>query len=102
LNEAERRREKAQIDEIRAMTAKSVFAEARPTRPIYNITLANVGSDGLPPARTPARPASIGEVLKPGPDQDMELNEAENILTDYVHALPGSQAAMIVAEATSE
>jgi carboxyl-terminal processing protease len=102
LNEAERRREKAQTDEIKAEMNRVSFAEATRTPPTYDITLAEVDSAGLPPARTSARLALAVELTKRNPDWDIELSETENILADYIHALPGCPAGVIVAEVTPQ
>lgn len=91
LNEADRRRAKTQADEIGAEMKKVILINAARTLPAYNVTLDEVDSPGLLTARKPA-PTSAA-VAKPGetnPDDDVELGETENILADYIHALPAS------------
>jgi carboxyl-terminal processing protease len=89
LNEAERRLVKAQADEIGAEMMKVVLANAARTSPAYYVTLAEVDSPGLPPARTTARtPAEVAKTGEINPEEDIELREAQNILADYIHALP--------------
>lgn len=102
LNEAGRRREKAQADKIKVAMNKFLLANAARRLPTYDITLANVDSGGLPPACTPERPAVATEFTARNPDGDIELSEAENILADYIHALPGCPAGVIVALATPD
>jgi carboxyl-terminal processing protease len=89
LNEADRLCVKVQADEIGAEMKKVVLAEAARTPPAYYITLANVDSPRVPPTREPVRASAA--VAKPGEinqGEDVELREAENILTDYINALP--------------
>ena len=102
LNEAGRRREKARADKIKVEMNKFLLASAARRPPAYEVTLANVDSAGLPPARTPGRPAPATEFTARNPDGDIELSEAENILADYIHALPGWPPGVIVALATPE
>jgi carboxyl-terminal processing protease len=89
LNEADRLCVKMQADKIGAEMKKVVLADAARTPPAYYITLADVDSPKLPPAVERAR-TSVA-VAKPGeinPDEDIELREAENIVADYINALP--------------
>ena len=73
------------------------------TPPTYDITLAKVDSVGLPPARKPARPAADRRTcIEHNPDEDIELRETENILADYIHALPAGPPGVIVTEAAPE
>ena len=89
LNEAERRLVKMQADEIGAEMMKVVLANAARTPPAYYVTLAEVDSPGLPPARKTARtPAEVAKTGEINPEEDIELREAQNILADYIHALP--------------
>ena len=89
LNEADRLCVKAQADEVGAKMKKVVLADAAQTLPAYYITLAEVDSPRLPPAhdaaRTSAAVAKSGEI---NPDEDIELRKAENIVADYINALP--------------
>jgi carboxyl-terminal processing protease len=102
LNEAARRREKMQADELKVELNKSLLANAVRTPPTYDITLANVDSPGLPPARMSTRARMTTKLIEHKPEEDVELSETENILADYIHALPASLAGAIVAEAAPE
>jgi hypothetical protein len=68
----------------------------------YDITLAKVDFVGLPPARMPTRAPMTTELIEHEPEEDIELSETENILADYIHALPACPAGVIVAEAAPE
>jgi carboxyl-terminal processing protease len=98
LNEAERRHEKAQADQIKVEMNKFLLAKAARRPPTYDITLANVDSAGLPPSRAPASSVVTAEPLEHNPDVDIELSETENILADYIHTLPPCPKGVIVAE----
>jgi hypothetical protein len=98
LNEAERRREKAQADKIKEEMNKVLLAKAARRPRTYDITLAEAGSAGLPPARAPASSAVTAEPLEHNPDVDIELRETENILADYIHTLPPRPQGVVVAE----
>jgi carboxyl-terminal processing protease len=92
LNEAVRQREKARFDRIQKEMNKILLADAARTPPTYDITLDNVHSAGLPPAR------KTGTAGKPAENkQDIELGETENILADYIHALAASPGGSLVA-----
>jgi carboxyl-terminal processing protease len=97
LNEAERRLVKMQADEIGAEMMKVVLANAARTPPAYDLTLTKVDSAGLPLARKPASPGVDTEPAENNPNEDIELRETENILADYIHALPACPAGVIVA-----
>ncbi|MGP8202173.1 MAG: carboxy terminal-processing peptidase [Limisphaerales bacterium] len=85
LNEAERREEKTQADQVRAEMKQVLLADAACTPPAcYLITPGKVDS-AMPPAAA-ASPAALNA------GGDIELREAENILADYIHALPASAA----------
>jgi carboxyl-terminal processing protease len=98
LNEAERRHEKAQADQIKGEMNKLLLAKATRKPPTYDIILAKIDSAGLPPARTPASSAVTAEPLEHNPDMDIELSETENILADYIHTLPPCPKGVIAAE----
>jgi carboxyl-terminal processing protease len=98
LNEAERRQEKAQADQIKGDMNKLLLAKAARKPPTYDITLTKVDSAGLPPSRTSASSAVTAEPLEHNPDVDIELSETENILADYIHTLPPYPKRVIVAE----
>ena len=87
FNLAERHREKAQSSEIDAEMNNFLLTDSARTLPTYDITLANVDSAGMPPARMPARPAVAADhIIENNPEKDIELSETENILADYIHA----------------
>ncbi len=86
LNESERRREKEQFERIETQMKKVLLADAARRPPTYDITLATVDSAGLPPADNK-------------PVEDIELNEAENIMVDYIHALASRSTGAMVAGA---
>jgi carboxyl-terminal processing protease len=99
LNEAERRHEKAEADQIKGEMNRLLLAKAARKPPTYDITLAKVDSAGLPPSRVPASWAVTAESLEHNPDVDIELSETENILADYIHTLPPCPKEMIIAKA---
>jgi carboxyl-terminal processing protease len=82
LNEAERRRELAQ-DKARHAEREQEERALRPTRPTtYAITLENASSPGLPPPIVRTTP-----VDKASSADDITLDEAERVLSDYVGLL---------------
>lgn len=102
LNEAARRREKTQADEIKAAMNKILLNDA-PRMPLtYDITLAKVDCVGLPPAGKPRRPMPAAEPAENNPDADIQLRETEKILADYVRALPAGPTGVMVTGARSE
>ncbi|MGD0816116.1 MAG: carboxy terminal-processing peptidase [Verrucomicrobiota bacterium] len=84
LNEAERRKEKTQADRIRAQMEKVLPTNAARTPPATYTTLAE--GDAAPP------PGAASSPIKLNAGGDIELREAENILADYIHALPAPAA----------
>jgi len=100
LNEAERRRAKAQADKIEAEMKKVLLAEAARRPPTYCITLADVDSAGLPPTRrSGGLSATVAKSGERNTREDIELREVENILSDYIHALPGPAGVVSVGTA---
>ena len=90
LNEADRRREKAQADAIQAEMKKVVLANAARMPPPYDVTLDEIDSPRFPPTRKPVQTsAPIGMSGEANLNDAIELSEAENILADYIHASPG-------------
>lgn len=88
LNEADRRREKTQANEIEAKMKQVVIAKAAHLPPVRYVTLDEMNPPRLPPTDQPAQAsAAIAKAGESNPDDDIELGETENILTDYIHAL---------------
>jgi len=91
LNEAERRKER---DEAKARTkaheeARLSRKETEPT--VYEITVKNADSPGLPPAleaKKPKADAVAENSAAPEPERDLLLHETEHILADYLKLLP--------------
>ena len=89
LNEADRRRAKKQADEIGAQLKKVILVNAARMPPAYYVTLDEVDFPGSPTARKPAqRSAAVAKPGETNPDDDIELSEAENIVADYIQAVP--------------
>jgi len=100
LNEAERRAEIAE-NKARQAEREQQTKNLRLAAPaVYEITLANAASAGLPPAKSPsASPPSeqkkgntaehraTGKHSKQSAEDDILLNESEQILADYVGLL---------------
>jgi carboxyl-terminal processing protease len=96
LNEAARRAQKKQFDDLEAELNKVALAEASGSPPTYTIALTSVDSPGLP------RPDHSGPeetAAKSAENKDIELREAENILIDDIQALGARQAGEIAARA---
>jgi hypothetical protein len=84
LNESSRRRDiarAAQLDEKMNNLCQAYLAHSPNT---YDITLAEAGSAGLPPARKPCSSATVASAPNTIADDDIELREAESILADYI------------------
>jgi carboxyl-terminal processing protease len=107
LNEAERRREKAELDARIAAWEKDRAAHITAQPPTYEITLKNVDKPGLgDPLKNP-RPLAKAAVEFPAIDgdensdkastaDDIILREAENILADYIKlSLDGSNSIVV-------
>jgi carboxyl-terminal processing protease len=107
LNETERRREKAEVDEHIAAWEKDRAAHITAQPPTYEITLKNVDKPGLgDPLKNP-RPLAKAAVEFPAIDgddnndkaiaaDDIILREAENILADYIKlSLDGSNSIVV-------
>jgi hypothetical protein len=58
----------------------------------YDITLAEAGSAGLPPARKPCSSATVAPAPNTIADDDIELREGESILADYIEWLSKAPA----------
>jgi carboxyl-terminal processing protease len=92
LNEAERRREKKQADDLEAALNQALAAQDANMPPAHEITLQNVDAPGLPPAKPPAPTATANSqepaITKGDGDAGsvLVLKETMNILADYVHA----------------
>lgn len=96
LNETERRTER---DEEKARTKSrdaARLARQETTPPVYEITVKNAATPGLPspldPAKlktddTVANDLDEGDVTAPAPARDLLLEESEHILADYVDLL---------------
>jgi hypothetical protein len=88
LNEADRRREETQANEIQAKMKQVVLAKAARLPPVLYVTLDEIESPPLPPIDQSAQmSAAIAKAGESNPDDDIELGEAENILADYIRAL---------------
>jgi len=98
LNEAERRQEMAQAKALQEQLKKADRALLAKRPPTYEVTLANLSRPGLPPRLTSNKEKGTGPA-KTSAEQaddiddpmsehssadDIILNEAENIVTDYV------------------
>jgi carboxyl-terminal processing protease len=106
LNEAERRREKAELDARVAARKKDRAARVAAQPPTYEITLKNVDQPGLGEALKDPKPlakatfefASIDGDQKNDRDvaDDIILREAQNILVDYIKlSLDGANGIMV-------
>lgn len=98
LNEAERRHER---DEAKART-KAHDAERlarKETEPsIYEITVKNAESPGLPAAlvsKAPKADSDEDEAAAVEPGKDLLLNETEHILADYLKLLPSMASSKV-------
>ena len=97
LNEAERRREKDEIEALLKAVNAAHQTRASVPPPTWEITLRNVDQPGLgeplkskPPAKTPPVALSApvnAETDEPTPTDDLLLGEAEHILRDYIGLL---------------
>ncbi|MES2920926.1 MAG: carboxy terminal-processing peptidase [Verrucomicrobiota bacterium] len=96
LNEAQRQKEKAELESSIETAKKLRLARATPPPAAYEVTLKNVSKPGLgdpvkPKAPIPsqdANPEIDGEVPST-PADDIILDEAQNILADYTSLLQG-------------
>src|SRR5215468_768715 len=106
LNEAERRREKAELDAWIAAQKKEAAARVAAQPPTYEITLKNVDKPGLGEALKDPKPlakatfefTSIDGDQKNDRDvaDDIILREAQNILVDYIKlSLDGANGIMV-------
>jgi carboxyl-terminal processing protease len=84
LNEAERRKEKADA-QARNETRKQERLQRRETPPAtYEITVQNAGARGLPPVSAPKAAAADVDSEESSSTNDIVLREAQNILVDYI------------------
>ncbi len=100
LNEAQRQKEKTELEAHIEAAKKQRLARATPPPAAYEITLKNVSKPGLgepvkpkPPVAKPdvasaADPEADDEIAA-APAEDIILHEAQNILTDYTSLLHG-------------
>jgi carboxyl-terminal processing protease len=94
LNEAERRREKTELDSRIAARKEQRAARVAAQPPTYEITLKNVDQPGLGDALKDPKPLAKAALEFPSIDGDQKndgyvaddiiLREAENILVDYI------------------
>ena len=89
LNEVERRAEKEQFKALKKVHEQEVAAAAGQLPPTYEITLKNAETPGLPAPL--ALPATKSQTRGPAnedaaavSDRDVIMNEAQQILADYV------------------
>jgi carboxyl-terminal processing protease len=104
LNEAERRRDKAQADALEAKLKTATQARAGQTPTTYDITLQNADLPSLPAARKPSVAKTATTQLPSSNEQmtpssvstadtgvDIVLREAEHILADYIQLSPRTE-----------
>jgi carboxyl-terminal processing protease len=92
LNEAARRQEQADAKARTKERAAVLTAAEKAAPPVYEFTLENVDKPGLPAAKEPKKTPpqtdeskDDGSETEPaGPSEDLQLIEAQHILTDYV------------------
>ncbi len=101
LNESRRRRDNAIADQFDAKMNNYRLAYLAHCPCTYDITLAEAGSAGLPPARKPCSSVTAAPVANTIADDDIELREAESILADYIELLPKTQAEPTVISSVS-
>jgi carboxyl-terminal processing protease len=106
LNEAERRREKTELDARIAARKKQRATRVAAQSPTYEITLKNVDNPGLGEALKDPKPLAKAALEFPSIDGDQKndgdvaddiiLREAENILVDYIKvSLDGANGTMV-------
>jgi carboxyl-terminal processing protease len=106
LNEVERRREKAKLEERIAARKKQRATRVAAQPPTYEITLKNVDNPGLGEALKDPKPLAKAALEFPSIDGDQKndgdvaddiiLREAENILVDYIKvSLDGANGTMV-------
>ncbi len=93
LNETVRREQKKQFDQVEEEMKKVLQAESATNPPVHNVGLAAADSARLPSLERVAPAAVKGDKT----NKDIGLREAENILIDYIHALPARPAVEMVA-----
>jgi carboxyl-terminal processing protease len=114
LNEAERRREKAELDARIAARKKERAARVAAKPPTYEITLKNVDKPGLGDALKDPKPLAKAGLEFPSIDgnqngddasaaDDIVLREAQNILADYVKlSLGGANGILVKRERSAQ
>jgi carboxyl-terminal processing protease len=107
LNEADRRREKTELDARIAALKKNRDARVAAQPPTYEITLKNVDKPGLGDSLKNPRPPAKAAVEFPTSDgnenadetsaaDDILLREAQNILADYIKLSSGDTNGIMV------
>ena len=107
LNEADRRREKTELDARIAALKKNRDARVAAQPPTYEITLKNVDKPGLGDSWKNPRPPAKAAVEFPTSDgnenadetsaaDDILLREAQNILADYIKLSSGDTNGIMV------
>jgi len=96
LNEAQRQKEKSELEARIEASKKQRLARATPTPAAYEVTLKNVSKPGLSDLVKPKTPAAAPDAdpdtfdeIAATPTEDLILLEAQNILTDYASLLKG-------------
>ena len=88
LNESARSRENASADKLKAELHRFCLADSARRPRTYDLNMANVAAEGLPPPRQPATPTEAAtQSTDNDPSDDIELRETENILADYIESL---------------
>jgi carboxyl-terminal processing protease len=107
LNEAERRREKAELQARMEARKKERAARAATQPPTYEITVKNVDAPGLGAPLKHPKPMAKAPVEFPTAENDTDadeahfaddilLREAQNILVDYIKLSSGAANSLIV------
>ncbi len=96
LNEADRLREKNQLDDLEAKLKKTIEVEFSNAPPSFELTLATVDAPKLQPVAKTRASKSVDKE-----DGDLELRETEYILVDYIRALASRPGGVMVAGAHS-
>ena len=96
LNEAQRQKEKAELKARIQASKKQRLARATPPPAAYEVTLKNVSEPGLgklvkpkTPIPNPVADPEADEDIAAAPTDDIILQEAQKILTDYASLLRG-------------
>jgi carboxyl-terminal processing protease len=97
LNESVRREQKKQFDQLEDEMKKILREQAARNPPMHHIGLTAPDTAARP--SSPLAPPAVGKGAGSKANKDFDLREAENILIDYIRALPARPAAEIVAGA---